>query len=128
MTLRPKRVHVLLNFAPRPQIHFEIYFISPVMFLACGRVFTTTGGYSLDTNCLQCQSSFLEELDGSSNVLSSASALNSSLLSSNILNNEQSRRLANAAIMLRLLESQLRDELNSLQSGEEGSIVICSSA
>lgn len=94
------------------------------MFVACGRVFATTGGYSVNTNCLQCQSSFLEELDGSANVLNSTSALNSSLLSSNILNNEQSRRLANAAIMLRLLEIQLRDELNSLQNGEERNILI----
>ena len=80
-------------------------------------------------NCPQCQSSFLEEVERSSSIVN-ASILNSTVLSSTILssnilrarnavlNNEQSRRLANAAIMLRLLEIQLRDELDTLQNGK----------
>ena len=47
-----------------------------------------------------------------------SSATNNNFRSrSSALNDEQSRRLANAGIMLRLLEIQLRDELDSLQNG-----------
>ena len=85
-------------------------------------------------NCPQCQSSFLEEVERSSSIVNASilnsTVLTSTILSSNILrarnavlNNEQSRRLANAAIMLRLLEIQLRDELDTLQNGIAQSVL-----
>ena len=82
------------------------------------------GGTPLTYNCPECQSSFLEEVERNSSILNTT-LLNSTFLSSSILrtrtsvlNNEQSRRLSNAAIMLRLLERQLRNELDGIQNGQ----------
>ena len=53
-----------------------------------------------------------------------SSATNNNFRSrSSALNDEQSRRLANAGIMLRLLEIQLRDELDSLQNGKSDEMI-----
>ena len=53
-----------------------------------------------------------------------SSATNNNFRSrSSALNDEQSRRLANAGIMLRLLEIQLRDELDSLQNGTSDEMI-----
>lgn len=59
--------------------------------------------------CPRCHSSFLEEFGGD------RSSYMGNFRHHSELNEEQSRRLANAAIMLRLLEAQLRDELENLQ-------------
>lgn len=79
--------------------------------------------------CPRCQSSFLEEFStqpitashqspfqmfGTRQLFSGGSQRNRSLQPGD-LTEDQARRLANAAIMLRLLEAQLRDELEALQ-------------
>lgn len=74
---------------------------------SCQQIFSvTTSRFS--QQCSRCESTFIEEI-GSIHP-------SSSLLGATSLSAEQSRRLANAAFMLRLLESQLRDELLHLQS------------
>ena len=65
-------------------------------------------------HCPYCNSTFLEDIGSSSVVLATNAIVNARNMA---LSEEQSRRLANAAIMLRLLEAQLRDELESLQTG-----------
>ena len=62
--------------------------------------------------CPNCQSSFLEQLDhGMSNRRSVETDMNRH----GQLTFEQARRITNATAMLRLLESQLREELEHLQ-------------
>jgi Zn finger protein HypA/HybF involved in hydrogenase expression len=77
---------------------------------ACRRVFGLGGVISAqDLYCPHCHSTFLEEIS----TLAGDTALRARAHVD--LTEEQSRRLANAATMLRLLESQLRDELEQLQ-------------
>jgi hypothetical protein len=59
---------------------------------------------SVDHYCPRCQSTFLEQVSASSHFHNFVE-----------LSEDQSRRLANASMMLRLLEVQLRDELEHLQ-------------
>eukprot|EP00596_Hydrurales_sp_CCMP1899_P000689 CAMPEP_0119036732 /NCGR_PEP_ID=MMETSP1177-20130426/4653_1 /TAXON_ID=2985 /ORGANISM="Ochromonas sp, Strain CCMP1899" /LENGTH=522 /DNA_ID=CAMNT_0006997015 /DNA_START=212 /DNA_END=1780 /DNA_ORIENTATION=- len=86
---------------------------------ACGRVFGLgLGGIGSSDYfcCPHCQSSFLEEIDNPSLSPSADSSGVVVRTRNNALSEDQSRRLANAAIMLRLLELQLREELDSLQN------------
>lgn len=77
---------------------------------SCRYVFSSSTRSGIDS-CPDCNSSFVEEFGRSRPI--DLSAANSS---SAQLSDEQSRRLMNASIMLRLLEVQLRDELEHLQS------------
>jgi hypothetical protein len=70
----------------------------------------------LDTNqatsdliCPHCQSTFLEEVGENNQTVARHHHTHGQLT------NDQSRRITNATAMLRLLESQLREELESLQ-------------
>ena len=85
--------------------------------VACRRVFGFGGTQNpADYSCPYCYSSFLEEIGTPAQAYESNSIVNSRNV---LLNDEQSRRLATSAIMLRLLEAQLRTELQSLTSGLE---------
>lgn len=82
---------------------------------SCHRVFVLVNP-SLDYSCPYCHSSFLEEL--------TARERNSELIpyrrrSHGQLTLDQARRIANATAMLRLLETQLREELEHLQHAFE---------
>ena len=76
-------------------------------------VFIPNGG---DIACPHCRSSFLEESMDHSIVPFGRTNLEESDRGSGGMTLNQSRRLANAAIMLRILEAQLREELDTLQS------------
>lgn len=62
---------------------------------------------STGITCPSCDSTFVEEMNDFRDHFIIGRR--------NELNDEQARRLANAAIMLRILEAQLREELESLQ-------------
>jgi len=66
-----------------------------------------------ELSCPRCQSSFLEDFNAHPYSNHNGYARNNLREE---LSDEQARRLANAAIMLRLLEIQLRDELEHLQN------------
>lgn len=68
---------------------------------------------SSDRRCPHCNSTFIEELDQESRLMSSRQRYNGQL------SLEQARRIANATAMLRLLETQLREELENLQRAFE---------
>ena len=66
-----------------------------------------------ELTCTHCHSTFLEEIGTHQQALDSSSLVNSRDV---MLSEEQSRRLASATIILRLLEAQLRDELATMSS------------
>ena len=69
------------------------------------------------TVCGACGSSFVEEMESRSDALSRIrQSGRDHPRDGEDLNQDQTRRLANAAIMLRLLESQLQSELEAIQS------------
>mmetsp|Transcript_22425 Transcript_22425/g.30814 ORF Transcript_22425/g.30814 Transcript_22425/m.30814 type:complete len:724 (+) Transcript_22425:81-2252(+) len=92
---------------------------------SCHRVFGLGGVDSpSDYYCPHCQSTFLEELGNSmptaSNQTMGLGGPDDRLISvrhrsHGQLTSDQSRRISNATAMLRLLEAQLRDELEHLQ-------------
>jgi hypothetical protein len=89
---------------------------------ACHRIFPLGGVRSpQDYYCPHCQSTFLEELNEVSrhnDILSLGGGSAHSHLSS-----EQNLRISNATAMLRLLETQLREELEQLQVAFEAANV-----
>jgi len=93
---------------------------------ACHRVVTSPSLSSRDFVCPNCNSSFIEELGGvlrHSDLMPHRQSNNRfvNMFGSDELNSEQSRRITNASAMLRMLESQLREELEQLQLAFESS-------
>jgi transposase-like protein len=81
---------------------------------SCHRVFGLgTIQNPSDYYCPYCQSTFLEELGGVSSQISVRHRTHGNLTA------DQARRISNATAMLRLLETQLRDELEHLQTAFE---------
>lgn len=81
---------------------------------SCHRVFGLDGvANPTDFYCPHCQSTFLEEIGGSSNGIAVRHRTHGSLTT------DQARRISSATAMLRLLESQLREELEQLQTAFE---------
>eukprot|EP00598_Pedospumella_elongata_P004637 CAMPEP_0184973198 /NCGR_PEP_ID=MMETSP1098-20130426/5096_1 /TAXON_ID=89044 /ORGANISM="Spumella elongata, Strain CCAP 955/1" /LENGTH=724 /DNA_ID=CAMNT_0027495643 /DNA_START=163 /DNA_END=2337 /DNA_ORIENTATION=- len=93
---------------------------------ACHRVYNAPVHGSPEFVCPNCNSAFIEELGGvlrhSDLVLPrTGNSRFGHIFGSEELNTEQSRRITNASAMLRLLESQLREELEQLQHAFESS-------
>ncbi|KAJ1424667.1 hypothetical protein B484DRAFT_451422, partial [Ochromonadaceae sp. CCMP2298] len=88
----------------------------------CQRVFQLGGVSSpQDYYCPHCQSTFLEELNANHHPSHRHSDI---LLGGHShLSSEQNRRISNATAMLRLLETQLREELEQLQVAYEAANV-----
>lgn len=86
---------------------------------SCHRVFGLGGVQSpQDYYCPHCHSTFLEELGGRSGE-GETGAYGMRFGHQGQLSSEQERRITNATAMLRLLESQLREELEHLQHAFE---------
>lgn len=75
---------------------------------ACRR--TTTIISQQQLRCNFCDSDFIEEID-------EADVIDSMSISNNMLNLEQTRRAANATLMLRLIEAEIRSELMQMRNG-----------
>jgi len=93
---------------------------------ACHRVYNAPVHGGQEFVCPNCNSAFIEELGGvlrqSDSVLPrTGNSRFGHIFGSDELNTEQSRRITNASAMLRLLESQLREELEQLQHAFESS-------
>lgn len=85
---------------------------------SCHRVFGLgTINNPTDFYCPHCQSTFLEEMGGDAGFYNRSSELVAvrHRNQSSVMTVEQARRMNNATAMLRLLESQLREELEHLQ-------------
>jgi DNA-directed RNA polymerase subunit RPC12/RpoP len=102
---------------------------TPFFCHACSETFVLTESTRRsDLRCPRCHSSCLEEFSddrrwsgGGSNIPRASRPFHGLNFSEN-LTFEQSRRLLNASIMLRLLEAQLREELDSLQMAYSASL------
>lgn len=70
-----------------------------------------------DPSCTNCQSSFVEQIENNSSSSSIASDNRLDPTRNGLqLNFDQARRMENASLMLRILELQMREELESFQA------------
>ena len=83
----------------------------------CNRMFPQDFGEPLPSSCIYCESTFIEHIVQQPIIHRLRDRQQGDR---SALNEEQTRRLLNAALMLRLLEHQLRDELQQLNETYSG--------